>query len=225
MSHGSRLKIDPSGPNSVKLRSAPVGAATPAAGRRPGARCDHAKRGRLGDPGEVSRDNRAQDSETRPLPGAARIDYTGAVYGSLLAASVVVSAEAFGAFPRLELVLLLLCTGVVFWAAHVFARLFGARIGHQPLSRGEVRRVCADEWPIVEAAVPPAGAVAISPLLGLGEQGTAWLALAVAVAGQVGWATAAAVRVGAPGRLVVTAGAVNLLLGLIIVVVKVALQH
>ncbi|HEY5835058.1 MAG TPA: hypothetical protein VIW71_14330 [Streptomyces sp.] len=153
------------------------------------------------------------------------MDYSGAIYGSLLAASVVVGAGTPGSFPRWELVVLLLGTGVVFWAAHVFSRLTGARTVHQPVSREEVRRVCADERPIVEAAVPPAGAVAISPFLGLGFQGTAWLALAVALAGQVGWATLAAVRAGASRGLILAAGAVNLLLGLVIVVFKAALQH
>ncbi|GAA2479661.1 hypothetical protein GCM10010406_14840 [Streptomyces thermolineatus] len=162
---------------------------------------------------------------TRPPTEAARVDYTGAVYGSLLAASVIVGAGTLGAFPRLELVLLLLCTGAVFWAAHVFSHLFGDRMADRSMDLEEVRRVCADERPILDAALPPALAVAVGPLLGLGLQATVWLALAVAVAGQVGWATAAAVRVGAPRRLVVAVGVINLLLGLIIVAAKAALQH
>jgi hypothetical protein len=156
---------------------------------------------------------------------AERRDYTGAVYGSLLAASVVVGAGSLGSFPRLKLVLLLLCTGLVFWAAHVFSRLFGERIMYAPVGGKEIRRVCVAEWPLVKAAVPPAVAVAVSPLLGLGQEGTVWLALGVALAGQVGWATVAALRAGAAGRVVVAAGAVNLMLGLLILIVKVALTH
>ncbi|NUK03307.1 hypothetical protein HRW16_17255 [Streptomyces lunaelactis] len=155
---------------------------------------------------------------------AAQIDYTGAVYGSLLAASVVVGAGTLGSFPRVQLVLLLLCTSVVFWAAHVVSGLFGAQMVHH-LSWGEVRRECAEERPIIEAAVPPACAVAISPLFGLGIEGTSWLALGVALAGQVGWGTVAASRAGASRRLMLLAGAINLLLGLIVVVLKVALTH
>ncbi len=155
---------------------------------------------------------------------ARRSDYAGAVYGSLLAASVVAGAGTLGSFPRLKLVLLLLCTGVVFWAAHVYAHLVGDQLVHQPLSGREIRRVCADEWPIVQAAVPPAAAVAVSPLLGLGPNGAAWLALAVAAAEQVGWASVAVVRAGAPRRLVLLAGAVNLLLGLTIVALKAGLH-
>ncbi|MEU8691184.1 hypothetical protein [Streptomyces sp. NPDC048665] len=156
---------------------------------------------------------------------ADRRDYAGAVYGSLLAASVVIGAGPLGSFPRLKLVLLLLCTGVVFWAAHVFARMFGERIMYEPMGVREIRRVCMAEWPIVTAAVPPAAAVAVSPLLGLGPEGTVWLALGVALAGHVGWSTAAAVSSGATGRTLVTAGAANLVLGLLIVLLKVALTH
>jgi len=155
----------------------------------------------------------------------AHADYTGGVYGSMLAASVVIGAGALGSFPRLELVLLLMLTGVVFWIAHVHAQLFGARLAQQPLDRRAVFHVMRDEWPIVKAAVPPAVAVAVSPLLGLDEQGTFWLALSVAVAGQVGWSVAAARRAGASWRLVGGTAAVNLVLGLLIVSFKFILTH
>ncbi len=156
--------------------------------------------------------------------GHARGDYTGAVYGSLLAASVVVGAGALGSFPRLQLIALLLGTGVVFWAAHVFARLFGARMVGR-LSWPVIRRTSREERPIIEAAVPPALAAAVSPLFGLGPQGIVWLALLVALAGQVGWATVAAHRAGASRRMMAVAAAVNLLLGLLIVLLKVGLKH
>ncbi|MFG1948575.1 hypothetical protein [Nonomuraea sp. NPDC048826] len=161
----------------------------------------------------------------RPPAGRVYKDYTGAVYGSLLAASVVVGAGSLGRFPRLEMIILLVSTGLVFWAAHVYARLFGARTVFRTISRSEVFRACAEEWPIVKAAGPPAVAVAVGPLLGLGGQGTVWLALAVAVAGQVGWAATAAVRIGASTRMVVVTSLINLLLGLVIVALKAVLHH
>ncbi|MBT2510026.1 hypothetical protein J7I98_30045 [Streptomyces sp. ISL-98] len=155
----------------------------------------------------------------------AHADYTGGVYGSMLAASVVVGAGTLGSFPRLELVLLLLLTGVVFWIAHVHAQLFGARLAERTLDRRTVLHVCRDEWPIVKAAVPPAVAVAVSPLLGLDVPGALWLALSVAVAGQVGWSAAAARRAGASWHLVAVAASVNLLLGLLIILFKIFLTH
>jgi hypothetical protein len=139
---------------------------------------------------------------------------------------VVVGAGSLGSFPRAELVLLLLLTGVVFWIAHVHAQLFGARLARRKaLDRGTVLRACRDEWPIVDAAVPPAAAVALSPLLGLDVKGALWLALSVAVAGQVGWSVAAARRAGAPRRLMAVTALVNLVLGLLIITFKIVLKH
>ncbi|MFD2685963.1 hypothetical protein ACFS5L_14080 [Streptomyces phyllanthi] len=155
----------------------------------------------------------------------AHADYTGGVYGSMLAASVVIGAGQLGEFPRTELVLLLLLTGAVFWIAHVHAQLFGARLAQRALGRRVVLDVCRDEWPIVKAAVPPAAAVAVSPALGLGVEGALWLALSVAVAGQVGWSAAAARRAGATWRLVAVSASVNLVLGLLIVCFEVVLKH
>ncbi|MGW9026086.1 hypothetical protein ACWGQ5_18145 [Streptomyces sp. NPDC055722] len=151
----------------------------------------------------------------------ARTDYTGGVYGSLLAASVV-GVGAAGSFPRVEVVVLL-STGVVLWIARVHAQLFGARLAQRALNRRVVRHACRDEWPIVKAAVPPA--VAVGPLLGMDAQGGFWLALAVAVAGQVGWSAAAARRAGASWPLVVVSAAVNLVLGLLIIVFKLVLKE
>ncbi|MEU0034974.1 hypothetical protein [Streptomyces sp. NPDC006333] len=159
-----------------------------------------------------------------PAPDAPRTDYTGAIYGSLLAASVVAGAGALGPHPRAELVALLLCTGLVFWAAHAYVRFVGNRLRHQSVTWREIRQVCAREWPIVQAAFLPAVAVAISPLLGLGVEGAGWLALGVAVAQQVGWATVTVIRAGASTGAVASVAAVNLVLGLIIVAAKVALH-
>ncbi|MEU6508784.1 hypothetical protein [Streptomyces sp. NPDC046942] len=157
--------------------------------------------------------------------GEPRTDCSGAIYGALLAASVVAGAGAVGVFPRAALVVLLLVTGIVFWATHVYARLAGERIHGQRLTWDEIGRTARREWPMVQAAVPPAIAVMISPLLGLGLAGTAWFALGVALAEQVAWATVAAARAGASRRQAVISGLSNLLFGLIIVVAKTVVHH
>ncbi|MFP1630017.1 hypothetical protein ACLB9X_33930 [Streptomyces sp. 5K101] len=173
----------------------------------------------------MTRHPAGQEPDAGQPPATDRTPYTGAVYGSLLSASVIAGASTPGPYPRLQLVLLLLCTGVVFWAAHSYCALVGDRFLHTPASWREVRHVCAHEWPIAQAAVAPATAVAISPLLGMGLEAAAWLALGVAVVQQVAWASAAVVLAGASRRVVLTAAAVNLVLGLLIVAAKVAVKH
>ncbi|MFD7418047.1 hypothetical protein ACFVZ3_30895 [Kitasatospora purpeofusca] len=161
------------------------------------------------------------------LPGSdfpeRRTDYSGAVYGSMLAASVIAASSLQEPHPRLALILLLVVTGLTFWAAHVYAHIAGQREAGKDVTFRQVRRVGRHEWPIVEAAALPALAVLVSPWLGTGEN--AWLALAVAICQQVAWATLGAHRAGARPRQVVAEGAVNLVLGLVIVAAKVAVGH
>ncbi|MEY9947641.1 hypothetical protein ABH937_004740 [Kitasatospora sp. GAS1066B] len=154
-----------------------------------------------------------------------RTDYAGAVYGSLLAASVLAASSTVGKFPRFQTVVLLLVTGLVFWAAHVYARLVGERSVGRLIGWSEVREVGRNEWSITEAAVLPAVAVAISPLLGLSLSATGWFALIVAVAQQVSWAYLGALHASASRLEALIEAAVNLVLGLVIVAAKAALGH
>jgi hypothetical protein len=158
-------------------------------------------------------------------PAAERTDYAGAVYGSMLAASVVATAGVVGQYPHIQLAIMLIVTGLVFWGAHVYARLAGERLVGQGITWRETRQVAGHEWSIVEAAVLPAAAVLISPALGLDLAGAAWLALSVAVAQQVVWAFVGAIRAGASRSHAAAEGLANLVLGLIIVAAKAALGH
>ncbi|MFE9809765.1 hypothetical protein ACFYRN_21070 [Streptomyces sp. NPDC005227] len=164
------------------------------------------------------------ESSTPPATSTSgRTDYAGAIYGSILAASVVATAGTGGAHPRLEIILLLVVTGLVFWATHVYAHLAGERIVGQPWSWREIRRSGLHEWAIVEAAALPAAAVAVS-WLGMSVNTGLWIALGVAVVQQVVWACLGAVRAGASRGQVFAEGFVNLALGLIIVAAKVVLK-
>ncbi|MFG2006272.1 hypothetical protein ACGFNU_44705 [Spirillospora sp. NPDC048911] len=155
-----------------------------------------------------------------------RVDYAGAVYGSLLAASVVVgSAPRKHPTPAGVLALLLLATGLVFWLAHVYASLAGDRERGVPLSRAEVRAIGRKEWPLAQAAFPPALAALSCALLGLPDAAAAWTALAVALVSQVGWTVIAGTKADAGLLLIVVSAAVNLVLGLVVVALKVLLAH
>lgn len=153
-------------------------------------------------------------------------DYSGAVYGSLLAGSVVAEASPRrGATDTLTLMGVLLATGVVFWLAHVYARVVGNQVTNGFGGWTQIRAVGHTEWPIVGAALPPAVTAGAGWLLGLADSLTIWLCLLVAIAGQVGWAMAASVRISSSRRYAVVSGVINLLLGLIIIALKTLLAH
>ncbi|MDA5279619.1 hypothetical protein NOD94_003395 [Streptomyces sp. Isolate_45] len=156
---------------------------------------------------------------------ASRTDQAGAVYGSLLAASVIATASAVGGFPRVQLMVMLLVTGTVFWVAHVYANLAGERLVGRPVGWAEVRRTGRRELPIIEAAVLPAAALAVSPLLGLGPSGAVWFALSVAGAQQFFWALFGALNAGASRTQAVIEGLVNVFFVLLIVAAKAAVGH
>ena len=113
----------------------------------------------------------------------------------------------------------------MFFIAHAYSELVGDRLRHAPLGWSEVRRVARHEWPLFQAALPPAGAAVLVGLLGASDTAAAWTALTVALVAQVGWATFATRRSGASAPLVLATTVVNLVLGLLIVLLKSALQH
>ena len=150
-----------------------------------------------------------------------RVHSGGAVYGSLLAASVVAGSAAEGGPPSpADLVILLICTGVVFWITHVYVQVVGSGYPARPLTWGNLRAVARSEWPLAQASFPPSIAAALASGLGMSNTVAAWAALCVAVASQVGWAVTAAVQIGASRGVVVVSGIANLILGLAIVALK-----
>ena len=154
-----------------------------------------------------------------------RLDATGAVYGSLLAASVVVGqAPLQESVPPVELAVILLATGAVFWLVHVYSRTLGHYVIDGRFHRHRLAHVMREESPIILAAIPPALAALIVGAIG-NASAAAWWAFFVAIAGQVIWAIVAAREAGQPSIGVFLAAAVNLGLGLILVALKVAISH
>ncbi|SFJ98783.1 hypothetical protein [Cellulomonas sp. KH9] len=78
----------------------------------------------------------------------------GAIYGTILATTVVAAAsthpEALG-----RTTVLVLGTSVVFWIAHVYAVEVAARlIAGRPLHRSELVAVARAEWPMLQSSWP-----------------------------------------------------------------------
>ena len=154
-----------------------------------------------------------------------RLDATGAVYGSLLAASVVVGqAPLQESVPPVELAIILLATGAVFWLVHVYSRTLGHYVIDGRFHRHRLAHAMREESPIILAAIPPAVAALVVGAIG-NASAAAWWAFFVAIAGQVIWAIVAAREAGQPPIGVFLAAAVNLGLGLVLVALKVAISH
>jgi hypothetical protein len=147
---------------------------------------------------------------------------TSAVYGSVLAASVVVSSgDSHGGFA---LAAILLVTGFVFWLAHVYAETVASVHGGWRV--GAIRDGMAHEWPLMAASIPPAIAAAVAGLfVDLSPADGAWIALIVAVVEQQVWGLAAVRRARLTGRALTRTIALNLVMGGLIVVLKIAIPH
>jgi len=150
-----------------------------------------------------------------------QVDFTSAVYGSVVAGTVIVSA---GPIPPLALSVLLVVSGIVFWLAHVYA-ITVANV-HGGWEFGAIRKGLRKEWPVAFAAIPPALAAltaalfdAISPVNG------AWIALVVAIIEQQVWGYAAVRRSSLSGLAVVRTLTLNVVIGLVVVGLKFAVGH
>jgi hypothetical protein len=154
-----------------------------------------------------------------------RVDAAGAVYGSLLAASVIVGqAPLKETVPPIELAVILLATGAVFWLVHVYSRSVRHYVAEGRVTRGALAETMREESPIIVAAIPPAVAALLAGAVA-NPSTAAWWAFLVALAGQLVWAVVATREAGAPTTVVVASVFVNLLLGLVLVALKVFIGH
>ena len=162
---------------------------------------------------------------SRPRTGIAarrpQTDFTSAVYGSVVAGTVVVSA---GPIPPFGLAVLLVVSGIVFWLAHVYA-ITVANV-HGGWEFGAIRKGLRKEWPVAFAAIPPALAAlsaAIFPDISVTDG--AWIALVVAIVEQQVWGYAAVRRSGMSGLAMVRVITLNVIIGLVVVGLKFTVGH
>jgi hypothetical protein len=91
----------------------------------------------------------------RPRVARTSGSITEAIYGLILATSVIAVSREYDASNAGRIGVTVLVTGVVFWLAHVYARvLAGSVTQHRMLSRIEVREALRHDWPLVEVTVP-----------------------------------------------------------------------
>jgi hypothetical protein len=80
---------------------------------------------------------------------------TEAIYGLILATSVIAVSREYDSSNAGTLGVTVLVTGAVFWLAHVYARVLAGSIGHRRmLKRSEIHEALRHDWPLVEVTVP-----------------------------------------------------------------------
>jgi hypothetical protein len=78
-----------------------------------------------------------------------------AIYGLILATSVIAVSREYDSSNSGRIAITVLVTGIVFWLAHVYARVLAGSISNQRmLNRSELREALRHDWPLVEVTVP-----------------------------------------------------------------------
>jgi hypothetical protein len=150
----------------------------------------------------------------------------GFIYGTIVVLAVVVAGAKAYPHDAARIAAVAVVTSVALWLAHVYAHALGhsASIGEH-LSFAELKRIGRREGSIVEAAVPPLGALVLGGLGVLSPRTSIWLAVGLGLAVLVaqGVVFARVERLG-PAATLAVVGA-NLGLGLVLVALKLAVSH
>lgn len=150
--------------------------------------------------------------------------YKEAVYGSILVTALI-AALRHEDVPIRELTLTLIGTMAVFWIAHVWSSIVAARLrAGSHVSWREVRRLGAEEWPMLEVAAIPVAALVVGWIGFVSDERAVNVALALGVIQLAAWGFAVGRQI--YGRTVpaLLFGLVDGLLGLAIVVLEVAVK-
>ncbi len=150
----------------------------------------------------------------------------GFIYGTIVALAVVVAGAR--AYPHAagHIALLVAATSVAFWLAHVYSHALGHSVASdQHLSISELRHIARREGSIIEASLPPLGALVLGAMGVISTQAAVWtaFALGLGVLAAQGLTVARVERLGRLATLAIVAG--NVSLGMLLVGLKLAVSH
>jgi hypothetical protein len=149
----------------------------------------------------------------------------GTVYGTVVAMATLTAAYASQKDPW-KLAVLVASTAFVLWIAHLYAHGLSESIErNRRLEREDITRIARRELGILLAAVGPVAALVLGAVGLLGRSASVWLALGIGLVtlGVEGIRYARLEHLG-PAATLGAVGA-NLALGLVVVALKVGLQH
>ncbi len=150
----------------------------------------------------------------------------GTVYGTIVVLSVVTAGARALEHDLWGLAVIAGVTAMVLWVAHVYSHGLGESLNAgRRLTATELAAIGRRESSILTAAVLPVGAIVLGALGVVEDRAALWLAVGVGVATLAiqGLRYARLERLSRTGTIVTVA--VNLALGLVIVVLKALLAH
>ncbi|HZV73470.1 MAG TPA: hypothetical protein VFF79_07125 [Conexibacter sp.] len=163
-----------------------------------------------------------QGAQTQ-IPGwrsARNGNFAAAVYGSILSAGVVASLDV-GDVDAAAMTVSLGGTMLVFWLAHVWAEAISDRMHDpRPYTWRRLRAAASWHWPMVQAATGPLAALALADVGVWSLDTGVTVALSISVAQLVGWGIAVGLRTFESWPAALLSGAVDGLLGLLLIVLK-----
>lgn len=147
---------------------------------------------------------------------------TEGIYGLILATSVIAVSREYESSNAGLIGITVLVTGIVFWLAHVYARVLARSMElRRMLNRSEIREVLRHDWPLVEVTVPLVLILALGAV-GILPDKVAILVATLAALTELAAAGAYAARVGgAPVRGIILSAAIAVALGGGVVLLKV----
>ena len=147
---------------------------------------------------------------------------TEGIYGLILAVSVIAVSREYESTNAGTIAVTVLVTSIVFWLAHVYARILSrAMAGDRWPTRSEAREVLRHDWPLVEVAVPLVVILALGAI-DLIDDTTAILIAVFAALLELGTSGAYAARSSGAGiPMTIASAAVAVALGGTVVLLKV----
>ena len=109
---------------------------------------------------------------------------TEGIYGLILAVSVIAVSREYESSNAGVIAVTVLVTGVVFWLAHVYARILSRSMaGDRWPTRAETREVLRHDWPLVEVTLPLVAVLLLGVLDLIGDTTAVLFAVLAAPAG------------------------------------------
>ncbi|TWD80049.1 hypothetical protein FB561_1121 [Kribbella amoyensis] len=166
----------------------------------------------------------AEAAERHSRPGEVRSsDTAGAIYGTIASMAVIAAGARDVAVDKLLWVTL--ATLGVFWVAHVYADTLAHHLrGAKHIDLSAIRRAMAEEWPLVTGPLPGLVFLALGATGLFADDVAIRLALWCGVVQLFGWGISLARRQNWSWQIALTAGALNALLGIAIVVLEVVIH-